>query len=303
MAQGPDVQVRLIANPLRPGVGRPPAREKRRAFLPQHARLIPVIEEANKLGLLVFPPLSDNESVQIHARDDDVLAITMYVGDDYGQRSRAFVAEVTRSAGAGGIGSCEITILDDHAGFDEASAGQVLDALTAGINAVPGTVGLRGTQNFITPEGWDTVYTSVLNDLQRPMAGMISTRVETDWLPHETEFRYALEGGDVLSLVGSGPIGQVFFVPRTDVTVGEASEEEARRFVETQRALGAAAAQIAKKTKYGGGFSYQYQEAQASRRRGDVGAGDGLLQDASMAAEGSGDAWPQATSAELPGTT
>ena len=129
---GTDVEVRLIENPRRPGVGRAPAQEKRRAFLPQHARLIPVIEEANRLGLLVFPPLSDNESVQIHARDDDVLEITMFVGDDVGQRAPAFVAEVTRSAGWGGLGSSEITIVNAAAGFDEASAGELLDALTAG---------------------------------------------------------------------------------------------------------------------------------------------------------------------------
>jgi len=263
-----EVRVRLVPNPLRPGIGRAPAREKRRAFLPQHARLIPVIEEANKLGFLVFPPLLDNESVQIYARDDDVLAITLFLGNDYGQRAPVFVAEVARSAGAGGIGVTAVTILEPQAGIDEPQARQLVAALTVGINMPPGTVGLRGTHQFITPTGWDTVYTAVLNDLQRPTAGVISTRAETDWFPHETEFRYALEGGDVLSLVGSGPIGQVFFVPRTEVRLEDASDDEARHYAETQRTFGAAAVEAARKTKYGAGFSYLYDEERSRRRSG-----------------------------------
>jgi hypothetical protein len=274
------MQVRLVPNQLRPGVGREPARENRRAFLPQHARLIPVIEEASKLGYLVYPPLHDTESLQIHAQQNDVLAVTLWTADERGGRERAFVAEITRSAGAGGIDHVEITIVDDSRGFDEPAAREMLAALTVGVNAPPGTIGLRGTHNFITPEGWDSVYTAVLNDLQRPAVGVISMRVETDWLPHETEFRYALEGGDVLSIVGSGPIGQVFFVPREEAFLAEASKAEEERFFHVQRVHRVETAKQARVTKYGGGYTYQDAKPGGAPHGEEAGANDRLLQDA-----------------------
>lgn len=274
------MEVRLVPNQLRPGVGREPTRENRRTFLPQHARMIPAIEEASKLGFLVYPPLHDRESVQFHAREDDVLAITLWTGDEQGGRERAFVAEITRSAGAGGIDHVEITIVDDSRGYDEAAARELLDACAAGVNAPPGTVGLRGTHNFITPDGWDTVYTAVLNDLQRPAVGVISTRVETDRYPQETEFRYALEGGDVLSIVGSGPIGQVFFVPREETLLAEASKTEEERFLNAQRMHRVETAKQARVTKYGGAYTYQDPERGRAHRGEEGDANDGLLQDA-----------------------
>ena len=273
------MQVRLVPSRFRPGVGRRPARENRRAFLPQHARLIPAIEEANKLGFLVYPPLHDTESMQVHARQDDVLVITLWTGDEQGGRERAFVAEITRSAGAGGIDQVEITIVDDSRGYDEPAAQELLAALTAGVNAPPGTIGLRGTHNFITPEGWDSIYTAVLNDLQRPTVGVISTRVETDRVPQDTEFRYALEGGDVLSIVGSGPIGQVFFVPREQALLTEASKTEEERFFNAQRIHRVESARQARVTKYGGAYTYQDPERARARLEGGDATYD-LLQDA-----------------------
>ncbi|HJM88838.1 MAG TPA: hypothetical protein QF624_04320 [Dehalococcoidia bacterium] len=272
------MQLKLLPNPHRPGVGRDPARENRRTFLPQHARFLPTVEDASTLGFLVYPPLHDYESAQIHARSDNVTAITFFSGGEHGVRGPAFVCEITRSGGRGGIDHVEISIVNESLGYDEASAAELLNAVTVGVNAVPGTIGLRGTHNFITPDGWDSVFVPVLNDLQRPVVGMISTRVETDWLPHETEFRYALEQKDVLSVVGSGPIGQVFFVPREEVVVDGASEAEQQRFVDVQAEYGAETARTAKITDYGAGFSYQYRDHQKARRNGDE-TPYGLLQD------------------------
>lgn len=49
----------------------------------------------------------------------------------------------------------------------------------------PGAITLRGAYNFGTLPDGDTVYTSVLNMVDRPIAPMLVVRVETDWYMHE----------------------------------------------------------------------------------------------------------------------
>src|SRR5678816_4194975 len=73
---------------------------------------------------------------------------------------------------------------------------------------------------------WDTVYTPVFNAIERPAPPMMVVRVETDWYLHETEFRYVLQPGEGISGARTMPIGQVFFVPREDVTLQECTTEE-----------------------------------------------------------------------------
>jgi hypothetical protein len=90
----------------------------------------------------------------------------------------------------------------------------------------PGALSLRGATNFQTPAGWDTVYTSVFNMIERPIAPMLVVRVETDWYAHETEFRYVLQPGEGITASHSLPIGQVFFVPREEVTMRDATPDE-----------------------------------------------------------------------------
>ena len=89
-----------------------------------------------------------------------------------------------------------------------------------------GGISLRGATNFQTPPGWDTVYSPVLNLIERPHVPMLVIRVETDWYPHETEFRYVLQPGEGINCVHNIPIGQVFFVPREEITVRDCNEEE-----------------------------------------------------------------------------
>ena len=62
--------------------------------------------------------------------------------------------------------------------------------------------------------------------IERPVAPMLVVRVETDWYPHETEFRYVLQPGEGIPGAHNLPIGQVFFVPREDITMRDCSEEE-----------------------------------------------------------------------------
>src|SRR3989442_7118196 len=90
----------------------------------------------------------------------------------------------------------------------------------------PGGISLRGSTNFQTPTGWDTVYTPIFNMIERPIAPMLIIRVETDWFPHETEFRYVLQPGEGIPGAHNMPIGQVFFVPREEITMRDCTKEE-----------------------------------------------------------------------------
>ena len=90
----------------------------------------------------------------------------------------------------------------------------------------PGAISLRAATNFRTPPGWDTVYTPIFNMIERPVAPMLVVRVETDWYAHETEFRYALQPGEEISGTYNMPIGQVFFVPREEITMSDCTSEE-----------------------------------------------------------------------------
>ena len=90
----------------------------------------------------------------------------------------------------------------------------------------PGAVTLRGAWNFHTPPGWDSVYTPIFNMIERPAAPMLVIRVETDWYAHETEFRYVLQPGEALSGSHHMPVGQVFFVPREEITLRDCTGDE-----------------------------------------------------------------------------
>ena len=89
----------------------------------------------------------------------------------------------------------------------------------------PGALSLRGAWKFLTPPNWDACTRDLRHD-QRPVAPMMVVRVETDWFPHETEFRYVLQPGEGISGSHSMPIGQVLFVPREDITLVTCSDEE-----------------------------------------------------------------------------
>ncbi len=55
---------------------------------------------------------------------------------------------------------------------------------------------------------------------------MLVVRVETDWFAHQTEFRYVLQPGEGMSLNHTLPIGQMAFVPREEVTLGDGTADE-----------------------------------------------------------------------------
>jgi hypothetical protein len=111
-------------------------------------------------------------------------------------------------------------------GLEEASRVARTFIVPEDLGTPPGALSLRGSTNFQTPPGWDTVYTPVFNMIERPVAPMLVVRVETDWYAHETEFRYVLQPGEGISATHSMPIGQVFFVPREETTFRDCTEEE-----------------------------------------------------------------------------
>jgi hypothetical protein len=98
-------------------------------------------------------------------------------------------------------------------------------------------------------------------------------------------FRYSLGAGQVFSAAGGGPIGQVFFVPREEVRIMDASPSETQRFVDTQRSYWAERATKEKTTNYGATFTYHHRDHQKARRAGEPDA-LGLLQDQTNGAEG-----------------
>ena len=112
----------------------------------------------------------------------------------------------------------------------------------------PGAIALRGATNFQTPSGWDTVYTPIFNMIERPVAPMLVVRVETDWYAHETEFRYVLQAGEGITVEHSIPIGQVFFVPREEITMRPCTSEELEAIEESRQEFNRQKAAAVQKT-------------------------------------------------------
>jgi hypothetical protein len=227
---GPELEIVLFPSASRPGPWRPPEREGRRPLLPLHARHCAPLEAGSALGFLVYPALAAEESFQLERGVDGRLSLSVFDEHEKLLRHRC---SLTWNVPAGGTGiwSQSVTFRADGVTDDDIN-GWVNGLLRLGsLEVPPGAVGVRGAFDFRTPPGWDTVYTGVLNRPEPPLVAALSARVETDWYPMETEFRYILRPGDVLSGSGSTPVGQVFFVPRTDVAhrVATAEESDIRR--------------------------------------------------------------------------
>jgi hypothetical protein len=111
------------------------------------------------------------------------------------------------------------------------------------------------------------VYTPVFNSIERPSPPMLVVRVETDWYRHDTEFRYVLQPGEGISGQRTMPIGQVFFVPREEITLSECTREEldAMQRDDDEFSRGKAAAQIT--TPYGLPYSPHYLKESRARQK------------------------------------
>jgi hypothetical protein len=253
------MEVRLLPNSRRPGAGLKPRREGTRPLLPQHARHCPVLEAGSALGFMVYPPLEPKESLYVEYEGDGRYKFVYYLQTQDGERTPIF--QVTMSLSVGGVGMVkeEVTFVGAPVLSREAALAVARAFLVPEDMGTPsGAIALRGATNFQTPSGWDTVYTPIFNMIERPVAPMLVVRVETDWYAHETEFRYVLQAGEGITVEHSIPIGQVFFLPREEITMRACTSEELKAFEESRQEFNHHKASAVQKTSYGLAYSPHY---------------------------------------------
>ena len=249
-----------------------PRREAQRPLLPQHARHCPVLEAGSAAGFMVYPPLAEHELVQVSYEGEGKYELQYSVNATGRKWEPLFT--VTYQLAVGGIGSRkeEVKLMIPGApGFAETASMMARMFIAVDDLGTPaGAVTLRGAHNFQTPPGWDTLYTSIFNMIERPAAPVMVIRVETDWHVHDTEFRYVLQPGETLSASHNLPIGQVLFVPREEVTLrdGTEAEIEARRESSTKFFDEKAANKV--KTSYGLEYSPHYMRTSRQKNAPDA---------------------------------
>jgi hypothetical protein len=262
------MEVRLFPNPLRPDVGLRPRRESQRPLLPQHARHCPVLEAGSALGFLVFPALEPNESYGVEFQGEGRYQFTYFLANAAGRWEPLFA--IAMLLPLGGIGAIreDVTFMvrDPPISAEEAKRLARVFIVPEDLGTPAGAVTLRGATSFQTPAGWDSVYTPVFNNIERPMAPMLVVRVETDWYAHDSEFRYVLLPGEGISGTHELPIGQVFFVPREEITFRDSTgkEQEARQRAKEEFFREKAGQRV--KTPYGLQYSPHYlRQSRANR--------------------------------------
>jgi len=208
---------------------------------------------------MVYAPLEPKESLFVEFEGDGRYRFVYYLLTSDGKRTPIF--QVTMALSVGGIGMMkeEVTFVGAPMLSREAALAVTRAFLVPEDMGTPaGAVALRGATNFQTPSGWDTVYSPILNMIERPVAPMLAIRVETDWYAHETEFRYVLEPGEGISGSHTMPIGQVVFVPREEISFRDCTREELEAIKESaaQFSRDKAAARVS--TPYGMPYSPHY---------------------------------------------
>jgi hypothetical protein len=264
------MEVRYFPNSRRPGVGLTPRREASRPLLPQHARHCPVLEAGSALGFMVYAPLEPKESLYVEYEGDGRYKFVYYLQTQ--ERSRTPIFQITLSLPVGGVGMVkeDVTFLGAPLLSREAALAVMRVFLVPeDMGTPPGAVALRGATNFQTPSGWDTVYTPIFNMIERPVAPMLVVRVETDWYAHESEFRYVLQAGEGITLVHSIPIGQVFFVPREQITMRACTSEELQAIDASREEFSRQKAAASQKTAYGLTYSPHYLRQSRAQKSGE----------------------------------
>ena len=264
------MEVCLFPNSRRPGIGLRPRSEGQRPHLPQHARHCPVLEAGSALGFLVHPPLSERESFHIGYEGEGRYRFVYSVNHSGAKWEPIFSVVFLLPVGSMGAATTEVTMLIPATPESRETAllmaGMFIVADDLGTPA--GAVTLRGAWNFQTPPEWDTVYAPIFNMIERPIAPMLAIRVETDWFAHDTEFRYVLQPGEAISASHNLPIGQVFFVPREEITLRDGTGEELTARRESSEAFFREKLTVKLKTPYGLEYSPHY--LRASRQQNAV---------------------------------
>lgn len=237
-------------------------------MLPQHSRHCPVLEAASGLGLLVYPPLEENEAFDVEFQGDGRYLFTYYMGSSATRWTPIFRNMMTLPVG--GVGKLKEDVefgVSDAPSSAEAARGMTRTFIVPEDLGTPaGAVTLRGATNFRTSQGWDTVYTSVINNIERPIAPALVVRVETDWYAHDSEFRYVLQPGEALPGARNMPVGQVFFVPRETVTLRDCTEEELAAIRASKTTFAHAKAATTQATPHGLQYSPHYARQSRARK-------------------------------------
>jgi len=254
------MEVRLYPNSRRPGVGLKPRREAQRPLLPQHARHCPVLEAGSALGYLVYPPLEANESFHLEFLGEGRYQFTYFLSGPRGKWDPLFSVVIQLPLGSMGAIKEDVTFAVPNPPISNEEALRVARTFIVpeDLGTPPGALSLRASTNFQTPSGWDTVYTSVINMIDRPIAPILVVRVETDWYAHETEFRYVLQPGEGITATQSMPIGQVFFVPREEIAMRDCTAAEIEAINTSADQFSRDKAAFTQNTPYGVPYSPQY---------------------------------------------
>ncbi|MDP1569603.1 MAG: hypothetical protein Q8L86_06335 [Vicinamibacterales bacterium] len=262
------MEVRLFPNPVRPGVGLKPRRESQRPFLPQHARHCPVLEAGSGLGYLVYPALEAHEAFHIEFQGDGRFEFRYFLMGADTKWVPLFALTVTLPVGSVGMIKKEVAFLVANPPISEEGAIKVAQTFIVleDLGTPPGAVTLRGSTNFRTPPGWDTVYLPVLNMIERPIAPMLVVRVETDWYPQESEFRYVLAPGEGLPGSRTLPIGQVCFVPREEVTLRDCTDAEIEQIKQEKATFMQEKSAAKRTTNYGLEYSPHYSQKSKAKK-------------------------------------
>jgi len=254
------MEVRTYPNSYRPGVGMDPRREGQRPHLPRHSRHCPVLEDGSALGFLVYPPLAEHEAFHIEYQGDGHYQLVYILRSLDNEWQPVFSFTMTLPMGGVGWMKEDVSFLTPKPPMSREEAARMARAFIVpeDCGTPPGAIALRGATNFQTPEGWDTVYTPVFNQIDRPIAPMLVVRVETDWYAHESEFRYVLQPGEGIPGAHNLPIGQVVFVPREEVTMRECSKDERDAIYESMREFSREKAKVNQETPLGVSHSPLY---------------------------------------------
>ena len=267
------MEIKIWPNLSRPGGGQKPRREGQRPLLPQHARQCPVLEAGNTLGYLVYPPLEKNEAFYVEFLGDGKFEFKYFMANVAGGWDPMFAVGFSLPVGGVGTLDSEVRFALKDAPVTEEGAVRMASAffVPEDLGTPPGAVTLRGAYNFQTPHGWDSVYVSVLNHIERPVAPVMTVRVETDWYAHHSEFRYVLQPGEGLSGSQSLPIGQVFFVPREDPVLLDVTEAELTEIKERREKFLQEKVEHRTTTRYGLQYSPHYVRTSKAMRELDKG--------------------------------
>ena len=187
-----------------------------------------MLEAGSSLGYLVYPALEPYEAFHVDYHGDGQYQFMYFVAGLDKKFEPVFSLNLAFPVGSIGKAREEVTFAMKKPPITKEAAASLARIFinTSDTGTPTGGIAIRGATNFQTSTGWDTVYAPIFNMIERPLAPMLVVRVETDWYPHQTEFRYVLQPGEGISGEHSIPVGQVFFVPREEITMRDCTNEE-----------------------------------------------------------------------------